>query len=56
LDADLNAIIEDIRIRDERDSNRAVAPLKPAEGALYIDSTKLSIDEVCALVLERLAL
>ena len=56
LDADLNAIIEDIRICDERDSYRAVAPLKPAEGALYIDSTKLSIDEVCALVLERLAL
>lgn len=54
LDADLNAIIEDIRIRDERDSNRAVAPLKPAEDALYIDSTELSIDEVCALVLERL--
>ena len=53
LDADLNAIIEDIRIRDERDSNRAVAPLKPAEDALYIDSTELSIDEVCALVLER---
>lgn len=54
IEADLNAIIEDIRIRDERDSNRAVAPLKPAEGALYIDSTELSIDEVCELVLKRL--
>lgn len=53
--ADLAAIVEDIRIRDERDSNRAVAPLKPAADALYIDSTELSIDEVCQLVLDRTA-
>lgn len=54
LEADLSAIIEDIRIRDERDSNRAVAPLKPAEDALYIDSTELSIAEVCERILKRL--
>lgn len=52
--ADLDAIVEEIRIRDERDSNRAVAPLKPAADALVIDSTELSIEQVCQQVLQYL--
>ncbi len=36
----------DIQQRDERDRNRAVAPLRPAVDALVLDSTSLSIDEV----------
>ena len=51
ISASLPALIEDIRARDERDSNRAVAPLKPAEDAVLIDSTSMNIDEVCDLVL-----
>lgn len=47
----LPALIEDIRARDERDSNRAIAPLKPAQDAVVIDSTSLSIDEVCQQVM-----
>ncbi len=47
----LRALIEDIRARDERDSNRAIAPLKPAQDAVVIDSTSLSIDEVCQQVM-----
>ncbi|MEE3190175.1 MAG: (d)CMP kinase, partial [Pseudomonadota bacterium] len=43
IDASLPALIEDIRVRDERDSNRAVAPLRPASDATVIDSTSLSI-------------
>src|SRR5690554_7308554 len=43
----LPALIEDIRARDERDSSRAIALLKPAQDAVVIDSTSLSIDEVC---------
>ena len=50
FDASLPALIEDIQARDERDSNRAVAPLKPAEDAILIDSTELTIDEVCEQV------
>ena len=46
IDASLPALIEDIRVRDERDSNRAVAPLRPASDAKVIDSTSLSIEEV----------
>ena len=32
--------------RDKRDSSRATAPLKPAEDAVIIDTSDLSIDEV----------
>jgi cytidylate kinase len=53
FDASLPALIEDIRARDERDSTRAVAPLRPAEDALLIDSTSRSIDEVCELVMNQ---
>ena len=51
--ANLAALLEDIKARDDRDMNRSVAPLKPAEDALVIDSTTLSIDEVVKKVLEE---
>jgi cytidylate kinase len=44
--ASLARIIEDIKARDDRDMNRTVAPLKPAEDAIIIDSTNMSIDAV----------
>ena len=39
-------ILQEITARDERDRNRAVAPLKPAVDALIIDTTSLSIEDV----------
>lgn len=39
-------ILAEIKARDLRDRNRAVAPLKPAEDAFLLDSTSLTIDEV----------
>ncbi|MBN6081475.1 (d)CMP kinase [Aggregatibacter actinomycetemcomitans] len=39
-------ILAEIKARDLRDRNRAVAPLKPADDAFLLDSTALSIDEV----------
>jgi cytidylate kinase len=51
--ANLAALVRDMRARDERDTQRAVAPLKPAPDALVLDSTQLSIDQVVAAVLER---
>ncbi len=44
-------LIADIRERDERDSKRAVAPLKPAVDATIIDSTDMSIEQVFARML-----
>jgi len=51
LSANLAALIEEIRARDDRDRNRSVAPLKPAEDALLLDSSELGIDEVEARAL-----
>lgn len=39
-------LLSEIQERDDRDRNRAVAPLRPASDALELDSTSLSIDEV----------
>lgn len=38
------AVLADIRARDDRDMNRAVAPLKPAPDAVLLDTTYLGID------------
>jgi cytidylate kinase len=45
-EANLVQIINDIKVRDDRDMNRAIAPLKPAEDAIFIDSTSMSIEAV----------
>ncbi|WP_166252106.1 (d)CMP kinase [Marinobacter salicampi] len=47
----IDALLNEIRARDERDMNRSAAPLKPAEDAQVIDSTGLSIEEVLERVL-----
>lgn len=44
-------ILQEVKKRDERDSTRKSSPLKPAEDALIIDTTDLSIDEVITKVM-----
>ena len=39
-------VLEAMRLRDEKDINRAAAPLKPAADAVLIDTTKMEIDDV----------
>ncbi|MFB0981787.1 MAG: (d)CMP kinase [Alteromonadaceae bacterium] len=51
FDVKIGRLLDDIRQRDERDQTRTVAPLIPAEGALIVDSTDLSIDEVVTKIL-----
>ena len=51
LNVNLRALLLDIAARDERDSQRAISPLVPAEDALLIDTTELSIDQVFEKVL-----
>lgn len=46
VDVSIANVLEEIRVRDERDMNRSAAPLKPADDAQVIDSTGLSIEEV----------
>ena len=52
----LAALLEDIRLRDQRDSERAVAPLRPAADAVLIDSTVLDREEVFQRVIELMRL
>lgn len=44
-EVDYNRTLEDIIKRDYQDSHRDVAPLKPAEDSIYIDTSELSFDE-----------
>lgn len=50
-DVDLNRLREEIRGRDERDRNRKHSPLRPAEDAVHLDTTGLSIEEVVESIL-----
>lgn len=47
VDVNIRKITQDIKERDERDRNRATSPLLPAADALTIDTTHLSISQVC---------
>ncbi|MBQ9644346.1 MAG: (d)CMP kinase [Lachnospiraceae bacterium] len=49
--ADLDTIAKDIEERDYRDSHRAVSPLKQAEDAILIDSSKMTAEEVAEQIL-----
>jgi cytidylate kinase len=42
------AIIRELKERDERDRTRAESPLKPADDAVILNSTAMSLDEVLA--------
>ena len=46
INGNFEQILAEIQERDFRDRNREIAPLKPADDALLLDSTTLSIDEV----------
>lgn len=50
--ADYDEILAKVRERDRIDSTRSVAPLRPAEDAVIVDSDRLSADEVFARVRE----
>ncbi|QZD92531.1 MULTISPECIES: (d)CMP kinase [Qipengyuania] len=51
-DVTLEEIQEDLRRRDERDRNREVAPLIPAEDAMVIDTSALGKEEAIAAAIE----
>lgn len=46
LNISFEDVLEQTKIRDQRDSSRATAPMKPAEDAVIIDTSDLSIEEV----------
>jgi cytidylate kinase len=52
IECDLHEIESDIAERDERDMNREVSPLKQAEDAVLIDSSHMTITDVCEKICE----
>jgi cytidylate kinase len=54
------AVVQELRARDERDRNRANSPLRPAEDAVLLDSTKMTLEQVVAraeaIVMEKLSI
>jgi cytidylate kinase len=53
LAANLPGILHDLRMRDARDSGRAVAPLQAGAPEAVLDSDGLTIEQVVAIVLDR---
>ncbi len=54
VEGDIAQILQEIVQRDERDMNREVAPLKPAQDALIVESTNMSIEQVLDIVMTEL--
>ncbi|CAM3578533.1 (d)CMP kinase [Halomonas sp. FME1] len=54
VDASLPSLLKEIQARDARDMQRSVAPLKPADDAITLDTTRLSIPEVVDRLTELL--
>jgi cytidylate kinase len=52
LGADERAVLADQALRDERDRTRSHSPLRPAAGAVELDTTGLSVDQVVARIAE----
>ncbi|MCE8031517.1 (d)CMP kinase [Billgrantia tianxiuensis] len=55
VNANLSSLLKEIQARDARDMQRSVAPLKPADDAITLDTTSLSIPEVVERLTEWLA-
>ena len=49
--ANMPALLQDLRERDARDTERAVAPLKPAEGAHLLDTSEMTVEQAVEKVL-----
>ena len=55
MGADYEKILKEIKIRDHQDMNRSFSPLKKADDAYEIDSSKLTIEEVVAKIMDIVA-
>ncbi len=50
VEVDYEDVLRDIRYRDEQDSSRAAAPLKPAEDSVLVDTTEIDFEQSAALL------
>ena len=52
IESSLESIKEEIALRDQQDMTRAISPLKKAEDAIEIDTSDMTLDEVCDRIME----
>jgi len=52
FNVNFDRLLSEIKERDDRDRNRAIAPLVPATDALVLDSTSMSIEQVIEKALD----
>ena len=55
FDVNIAQLFKEITERDERDANRKLSPLKPAEDAIVLDTTDLSIEDAVSRVLDQVS-
>ena len=56
IQTDFETVLADMKSRDERDSSRAAAPMKPAEDAIVFDTSEMSIEDVfnfCLKIIDK---
>ena len=53
IGANITALLLDIRVRDERDTQRSASPLQQAHGAILLDTTALNIEQAVQEILTR---
>ncbi len=56
ISVNLSDLVEDLLERDKRDRDRAVAPLRPAEDAISIDTDHLTAEQVVDLIMEKVGI
>ena len=56
IQTDFETVLADMKSRDERDSSRATAPMKPADDAIVFDTSEMSIEDVfnfCLKIIDK---
>jgi len=54
IEASYDEVYRDLQIRDKNDSSRAAAPLRPAEDAVYLDTTGYTFEQSCQLIFRHI--
>ena len=52
MDVNFDDVLRELNERDHNDSNRAVAPLKPAEDSITVDTDKMTLEQEITAVLD----
>ena len=52
--ADIDVVLEQLMVRDQRDMNRTIAPLKQADDAIFVDTGEKTVDEMVTFALSAI--